>query len=118
MSRTKISDEAPNWFHIVNDKKLKDWNEALAKNEETISVFSRYNKWITVTPKNKNRKKALEKIKIQKMEETSKIMPNWMQIKISKDKIKEDNMRQSEYQSMRDVNINFNTIFRIKKWLC
>lgn len=103
MDRTKISKEAPEWFHVVTDQRVKAWDEAFIKNGDTLSVFSRYNKWITVTPTSKDRRRPLEKIKIQKMEETSKIMPNWMQIKIDKEKIKEDPMRAAEYQTLREV---------------
>jgi hypothetical protein len=103
MNRTKISDNAPEWFHVINEKKLKDYEAKLIKNEETLSVFSRYQKWITVTPRSKNRKRPLENMKNLKMEETSKIMPNWMQIKVDKNKLKDDILRPAEYISMRNV---------------
>jgi hypothetical protein len=88
---------------VVTEGKQKEWNEAFEKKGDTLSVFSRFQKWITVTPKNKNRRKALEKVKITKMEETSKIMPNWMQIKVNKEAIKPDEMISTEYQSFKDV---------------
>ena len=103
MNRTKISDGAPEWFHVITDEKQNKWNDQLAKNEETISVFSRFNKWITVTPKNKNRRNAMEKIKTTKMDETSKIMPNWMQIKFDKNKISQDVFKSTEYNSLKNV---------------
>lgn len=53
------------------------------KNEETLSIFSKFQKWITVTPNSQNRKRPLEKEKIKSMDKTSKIMPNWMQPKYS-----------------------------------
>lgn len=103
MNRTKISDAAPEWFHILNQDKLKNIEDKMSKNEETLSVFSRYQKWITVTPKNKNRRKPLEKVKKINMEETSKVVPNWMQIKIDKEKIKEDALKPAEYNSFIHV---------------
>lgn len=123
MNRTKISDAAPEWFHVINDKKLKAYEEKLVKNEETLSVFSRYQKWITVTPRSKNRKRPLENMKIVKMEETSKIMPNWMQIKVDKNKIKDDILRPAEYVSMINVKIilyTFKYLYsnRAKNMLC
>ena len=66
-------------------------------------MFSRYNKWITVTPKSKNRRKPLEKMKIEKMDETSKIMPNWMQIKGKKDMELYGMFKSAEYNSIRHV---------------
>ena len=105
MSRTKISDFAPEWFHVIDENKMKIYEEKQIKNEETLSVFSRYQKWITVTPRSKNRKRPLENMKNLKMDETSKIMPNWMQIKVNKDKIKEDELRSAEYNSMRNVKL-------------
>jgi hypothetical protein len=102
-SRTKISSDAPDWFKVVTDEKNKMYDEIIAKNEETLSIFSRYNKWITVTPKSKNRRKPLEKMKIEKMDETSKIMPNWMQIRVKKDMDLYGKMRSAEYNSIRHV---------------
>ena len=103
MTRTKISDAAPQWFNVVNEGKLKAIEEKMIKNEDTLSVFSRYQKWITVTPRSKNRKHPLEKMKKLKMEETSKIVPNWMQIKNHKEEMKEDTLKSAEYVSSRNV---------------
>jgi hypothetical protein len=103
MNRTKISDEAPQWFHLINEKKLKQWDDAFIKKDETLSVFSRFQKWITITPKSKNRKMPLEKIRTQKMDETSKKMPNWMQINHDKNLIKPDHMKSIEYNSTLTV---------------
>ena len=105
-SRTKVSLNAPEWFKVVTDEKNKQYNDLICKNEETLSIFSRYNKWITVTPKSKNRRKPLEKMKIEKMDETSKIMPNWMQIRSKKDMELYGKMKSAQYNSIRHV-INF-----------
>jgi len=110
-NRTKVSLQAPEWFKVVTDEKNEKYDKIIAKNEETLSVFSRYNKWITVTPKSKNRRKPLEKMKIEKMDETSKIMPNWMQIKVKKDMELYGKMRSAEYNSIRHVRNFFFFIF-------
>ncbi len=102
-SRTKISDNAPDWFHLVDEKSQKKYEDKIAKNEETLFVFSRYQKWITVTPKNKNRKRPLEHTKNVKMEETSKIVPKWMQIKVEKEKLKEDQFKSVQFQPFGNV---------------
>lgn len=64
MTRTSISNEAPEWFKVTNKESIKKFDEFIQKNEDTISVFSRFQKWITVTPKKKDRKHPLEKLKI------------------------------------------------------
>jgi hypothetical protein len=99
VNRKKISDEAPNWFHVVTEDKEKYWDEKTIKNEETLSILSRFHKWITVTPKGKDRKRPLEKMKNNNMEETSKIMPNWMQIKHQLEGNKEDTMMSALYNN-------------------
>jgi hypothetical protein len=48
------------------------------------------------------------------MDETSKVMPNWMQIKIEKDKLKDDTMRSSQYNSHVSI-INILYLYRIKE---
>lgn len=103
MNRTKVSKESPDWFHVITDKKVNDFNDYLIKNEDTLSIFSRYQKWITVTPRTKNRKRPLEGLKKEKMEETSKVMPKWMQIRGTRDHPTEEFMRSQEYKSLRDV---------------
>ena len=114
MNRTKVSNEAPEWFKLINEKNLKKWDEEFIKKGDTLSLFSRYQKWITVTPTHKDRRKPLEKIKIKKMEETSKIMPSWMQVK-ALNKSPPDLMRSQEYTSLR--NVFFIIYFRIKNLL-
>lgn len=37
------------------------------------------------------------------MEETSKIVPKWMQIKIEKEKLKEDQFKSAQFQSFSNV---------------
>ena len=58
----------------------------MAKKEDTITLLSRYRNWLTVTPKNKDRRKAFERAKITNMEVTSKLMPKWMEIESKTDK--------------------------------
>lgn len=68
----------------------------MAKKEDTITLLSRYRNWLTVTPKNRDRRKALERSKITKMEITSKLMPKWMEIKSKADK-SSDKFKSVEY---------------------
>ena len=97
-NKTKISKEAPEWFDIVPEWKAKLFDKSLIKKEDTIMVFSRYQNWITVTPKGKDRKKALEKIKTLKKEQTSKVMPKWMEIE-NKTKKPEEIFKIVEYNN-------------------
>lgn len=112
-SRTKVSVAAPEWMKVVTDEKNKMYNDILCKKEETLSIFSRYNKWITVTPRSKNRRRPLEKMKIEKMDETSKIMPNWMQIRVKKDMDLYGMFKSAEYNSIRHVGYRDYIIFEI-----
>jgi hypothetical protein len=95
---------------LITSEKQKKWDEEFIKKGDTLSVFSRYQKWITVTPKNKNRHKPLEKIKNSKKDATSKIMPSWMQINIDKEKLRQDEMTSQKYDCIRDVNIFKNVL--------
>ena len=79
--------------------KVKLFKEELIKKEDTIKVFSRYQNWITVTPKKQDRRKALEKIKILKKDVTSKLMPKWMEIKNKDIKIDKDKFKLMEYNN-------------------
>ena len=63
LTRTSISEEAPNWFKITNKESIKKYDEYIKNNEDTISVFSKFQKWITVTPKKKDRRHPLESLK-------------------------------------------------------
>ena len=78
---SKISKDAPKWFKIVPDWKNELFKEEIAKKEDTIRVFSRFENWITVYPQDYDRRKALEKIKTYKKDVTSELMPKWMEIK-------------------------------------
>lgn len=80
MGDTRISDDSPNWFKLHNFKQYSDINDALIKNNESLHVFSRFQKWITITPDKQNRNKPLENVKLTSLE-SSAIIPYWMQIK-------------------------------------
>lgn len=82
---------------------MKRLNDKL-NNEETISIFSKFQKWITVTPKAKNRKRPIEKEKIESMDKTSKIMPNWMQPKHNKSVIKKGFVNTINYKIILLIN--------------
>ena len=101
--KTKVSRQSPDWFQVVTEEKNKKYDEIISKNEDTISILSRYNKWITVTPKSKNRRYPLEKMKIEKIDETSRIMPKWMQLNAKKDQVLSGMMKSVEYNSTRNV---------------
>ena len=77
--------------------KAELFKEEIAKKEDTIKVFSRYQNWITVTTKDPDRRKALEKIKTLKKDVTSKLMPKWMELKYGQNKIKDDKFKLVEY---------------------
>ena len=64
----------PNW-------KSKLFNEEIIKKQDTITVFSKNQNWLTVTPRKRDRRKAFEKKRVLDMEVTSKLMPRWMEIK-------------------------------------
>ena len=80
-NKTKISKGAPKWFNIIPQWKSELFNDELIKKQDTITVFSKNQNWLTVTPKKKDRRNALEKKKILDMDATSKLMPRWMEIK-------------------------------------
>ena len=64
----------PNW-------KSKLYNDEIIKKNDTITIFSKNQNWLTVTPKKKDRRKALEKKRILGKDVTSRLMPRWMEIK-------------------------------------
>ena len=63
---SKISDDSPDWFKIYNKEQLNKINEQYKANGDNLHMFSKFKRWITVTPSNKNRKKPLESIKTVK----------------------------------------------------
>ena len=73
------------------------FNEEIAKKEDTIRVFSRYQNWITIDPKKPDRKKPLEKIKELKKDVTSVLMPKWMEIEYKENKNNFDKFKSIEY---------------------
>ena len=85
-SKTKISQGSPKWFNIVPNWKAKLLNDEIIKKQDTITVFSKNQNWLTVTPKKKDRRNALEKKRILDMDVTSRLMPRWMEIKTFKQK--------------------------------
>ena len=98
--QTKISKDAPNWFQKVPPWKIKQINEYLEKNEDTIHILSKHQNWITVTPKHRDRTRPLEKMKAINLEATSKIMPKWMEIK-QKEENRVENLKSVNYYPIR-----------------
>ena len=82
------------------DWKIKQFNDYLSRNEETINVISKHQNWITISPRTNDRKHPLEKSKALPFEETSKIIPKWMEIKHKKFK-QEENLKSIEYYPIR-----------------
>ena len=80
--------------------KIMQYKNYLAKNEDTINILSKHQSWITTSPRTNDRKHPLEKKKASNMEETSKVMPKWMEIKYKKTK-HEDNLKSIEYYPIR-----------------
>lgn len=72
-SNNKISHDAPQWMKIKDKRKSKGTYD---KND-TIAVFSRFNQWITLSPKSRSRNQAFEKQKYS-IEKQTKIRPKWM----------------------------------------
>ena len=95
-----MSKNAPEWFNILPDWKIEQYKEYLAKNEDTINILSKHQNWITTSPRTYDRKHPLEKKKALNMEETSKIMPKWMEIK-HKINQKEEDFKSIEYYPIK-----------------
>ena len=100
INNNKVSKNAPEWFHVFPDWKMEQYKEYLSKNEETINIISKHQSWITTSPSTFDRKHPLEKKKILNVEETSQIMPKWMQIKHKNNK-KEDDFKSTEYSPIK-----------------
>jgi hypothetical protein len=61
---SKVSKESPEWFKVYDDKTLNDANRKYIENKESLHVLSKFQRWITITPKSKNRNKPLENVKL------------------------------------------------------
>ena len=82
----------PEYFRIL-DKPQNKVDPCSSKGfDGTMTIISKNQGWITVTPKNKNRKKPVEKFGVSgDAAKTSKLTPNWMQCQYPKNTT--DNMR-------------------------
>jgi hypothetical protein len=83
------------------DWKIKQYKEHLARNEDTIRIISKHQNWITTTPMSNDRRHPLEKLKVAKREETSKLMPKWMEIKYRNYKREEEVLKSVEYSPIK-----------------
>lgn len=63
------------------DWKVKQLHEYFKKTEDTLNVLSKYQNWITVSTKTRNRKRPLEKLKPTNPNLNDKLLPSWMVIK-------------------------------------
>lgn len=103
-----ISNDAPDWFkYTSNEKTINKYNNYL-RNQENILVFSKYQKWITVNPKQMNRKRPLEKMKNSRLDRNSITVPDWMKTNATRNQT--DNQRTNfnklkkiELQPIRNV---------------
>lgn len=101
-SGTKISKDTPSWFNVCPEWKKKQFDDYLTRNEDTMRVLSKHQNWITINTKSRNRNKPLERMKIENMEKTSKIMPKWMETKFSKSQGKgKENFKLIEYYPIK-----------------
>ena len=94
--KTKISDDAPQWFDVLPEWKKKQYYEYISKNETTLNILSKQQNWITFNSKTKDRRYPLEKNIQTEKETTSKIMPEWMESKYDKC-MKKDDFKLVEY---------------------
>ncbi|MCQ2819771.1 MAG: hypothetical protein MJ252_21105 [archaeon] len=92
---------APEWFNVCPEWKQKKFREDLIKQQDTVAVFSRYNNWITVTPKHMDRRHPLEKEKMRDEKGTSRIMPYWMTYKSIKGQKDPEIFKSKEYYPIR-----------------
>ena len=99
MDNQKNSNNAPDWFHVMPEWKIKQFKDYIAKNEDTINILSKHQNWITTSPLTNDRRHPFEKQKASNIG-TSKIMPKWMEIKFKNTK-KEENLKSIEYYPIR-----------------
>ena len=83
------------------DWKLQQYKEHLARKEDTIRIISKHQNWITTTPMANDRRHPLEKLKVSKMEETSRLMPKWMENKHKNCKREEEVLKSVEYSPIK-----------------
>jgi hypothetical protein len=61
-----VSSDSPEWFKIYDKEKLKNVENYYVNNNQSLHVLSRFNRWITITPRSKNRRLPLENVKLVK----------------------------------------------------
>lgn len=77
----------PNYFTSLDHQKNRADPTKAAGFDGTMTIISRNQGWITVTPKHKDRKKPVEKYGVSgDAAKTSKLTPNWMQCQYPKNK--------------------------------
>ena len=81
------SNDAPDWFNIIPNWKIDQYNDYLGQNETTLNILSKHQNWMTVDSKSKDRRHPLEKMIHTNKETTSKIMPRWMESKYKDSKL-------------------------------
>ena len=63
MDNQKNSNNAPDWFHVMPEWKIKQFKDYIAKNEDTINILSKHQNWITTSPLTNDRRHPFEKQK-------------------------------------------------------
>ena len=79
LSSNYESKEFPNYLKVYDNSGIKAIDNYYASQNKNLSVLSRFNHWITIDPKSKDRKHYMEKIK-NDLRCESKVSPEWMQI--------------------------------------
>lgn len=73
------SKDSPEYLRQYDKEQFGEIDKYYKKNNQNISVLSRFGDWITLPPGCRNRKQALEKVK-HGTYETSLVAPQWMDI--------------------------------------
>ena len=70
----------PEYLRLL-DKQENNINKAksnASKNQQTVTVISKINGWLTVDQETMNRREAYEKRKLTNIRKTSMMAPQWM----------------------------------------
>ena len=73
------SKDLPDYLKVYDKSGVKAIDDYYATQNKNLSMFSKFNYWITVDPKSRDRKHYLEKEK-QDLRYESKVAPEWMQV--------------------------------------
>lgn len=77
------SKDIPDYMKVYDEKGVDDMNKRIADKGENIELISKFNKWITVTPRRRNRRYILEmngNTRHSNQSSVSKVAPHWMHV--------------------------------------